>query len=157
MKTNLKFQHTERTHEGAISIPKGATAELRRTVMACMLFEDQFYESGIDSSIRMAALIKQVSFEDAAKIAIDAREKFKLRHAPLFIVRELLRTHKGRQVGDLIASVIQRPDELGELLALYWKENKNAPLPAQLKIGIARALKKFNEYSLAKWNYFWRR
>jgi 60 kDa SS-A/Ro ribonucleoprotein len=152
MKTNLKHQNAPRTHEGAISVNVSAAKELRRTVMANMLFEDTFYESGVDAATRMADLIKRVSFADAAQIAVDAREKFKLRHAPLFLVREILRLHKGRQVGDLIARVIQRPDECGELLALYWKDNKEAPLASQLKIGLARALKKFNEYQLAKWN-----
>jgi 60 kDa SS-A/Ro ribonucleoprotein len=153
MRTNLKTAaNAPRTHEGALSVDVSATKELRRTVMANMLFEDTFYESGVDAATRMADLIKRVPFADAAQIAIDAREKFKLRHAPLFLVREILRIHKGRQVGDLIARVIQRPDECGELLALYWKDKKDAPLTAQLKIGLARALKKFNEYQLAKWN-----
>lgn len=152
MRTNLKSVGTEKTHEGAPAISLSATAELRRTVMAAMLFEDSFYESGEESAARMKRLIKAVPFADAAQIAIDAREKMKLRHAPLFLLRELLRYHTGRQVGDLIARVIQRPDELGELLALYWKDGKDQPLPAQLKIGLARALKKFNAYQLAKWN-----
>jgi len=150
-KTNVK-RATVHTHESAPSVVSSAAKELRRTVMANMLFEDTFYESGVDAATRMATLIKQVSFQDAAQAAIDAREKFKLRHAPLFLVREILRLHKGRQVGDLIARVIQRPDECGELLALYWKDNKDAPLTAQLKVGLARALKKFSEYQLAKWN-----
>jgi hypothetical protein len=153
MRTNLKIPvNAPRTHEGALSIDVSAAKELRRTVMANMLFEDTFYESGIDAATRMADLIKRVSFADAAQTAVDAREKFKLRHAPLFLLREILRVHKGRQVGDLIARVIQRPDECGELLALYWKDKKDAPLTAQMKVGLARALKKFNEYQLAKWN-----
>lgn len=152
MRTNVKAQLTERTHEGAPAISVSAAKELRRSLMACMLFEDQFYESGEDSTARIAGLIKRTSFADAAQAAIDAREKSKLRHAPLFVVREMLRIHKGRQMGDLIARVIQRPDELGELLALYWKDGKDQPLTAQLKVGLARALKKFNEYQLAKWN-----
>lgn len=152
MRTNLKHQNAPRTHEGAISVTVSAAKELRRTVSACLLFEDTFYESGVDSATRMASLIKRVSFEDAAQIAVDAREKMKLRHAPLFLVREMLRIHKGRQMGDLIARVIQRPDECGELLALYWKDGKDQPLTAQLKIGLARALKKFNEYQLGKYN-----
>lgn len=152
MRTNLKTLGAERAHEGAISVSISPTAQLRRTVMACILFEDGFYESGEDAATRMRELLRKVSFSDAAQIAIDAREKMKLRHAPLFLVREMLRYHTGRQVGDLIARVIQRPDELGELLALYWKDGKDQPLTAQLKVGLARALKKFNAYQLAKWN-----
>lgn len=152
MRTNTKTLNTERTHEGAVSVSTSATNQLRRAVMACMLFEDGFYESGQDSAQRMRELIKAVPFDDAAQIAIEAREKMKLRHAPLFLVREMLRHHKGRQMGDLISRVIQRPDELGELLALYWKDGKDQPLTAQMKVGLARAFKKFNAYQLAKWN-----
>ena len=152
MRSNVKYQDPARTHEGAQSVTLSAANELRRTGMACLLFENGFYESGQDSATRMRGLIEKVTFEEAAQIAIDAREKMKLRHVPLFIVRELLRKHKGRQVGDLIARVIQRPDEMGELLAMYWADGKDQPLPAQVKIGLARALKKFTEYQLAKWN-----
>lgn len=152
MRTNTKTLNTARTHEGAVSHQTTPLNQLRRTVMANMLFENQFYESGEDSAKRMAELIKHVPFEEAAQVAIDAREKMKLRHAPLFLVRELLRQHKGRKVGDLIARVIQRPDELAELLALYWKDGKDQSLTSQMKIGLARALKKFSAYQLAKWN-----
>lgn len=152
MRTNVKYTPPFKTHEGAPAIAVSPIKELRRSLMACMLWEKGFYESGEDQATRMAGLIKRCSFEDVAQAAIDAREKFKLRHAPLFVVRELLRSHTGRKVGDLIARVIQRPDECGELLGLYWKDNAQAPLTSQLKTGLARALKKFNAYQLAKWN-----
>jgi TROVE domain len=153
MKSNLKHSGAARTHEGGLSTRQlSPAAELRRTVMACLLFEGTFYESGEDAAERMAGLVAKLSFEEAAQIAIEAREQMKLRHTPLFLTREILRHHSGRKVGDLIARVIQRPDELGELLALYWKDNNQQPLTAQLKVGLARALKKFSAYQLAKWN-----
>lgn len=151
MRTNVRTV-TAFTHEGAPSVQSSPAKELRRSIMACMLFEDGFYEAGQDHATRVSDLCKRVSFADLAQTAVDAREKFKLRHAPLLLVREAVRYHKGRQVGDLIARVIQRPDELGELLAMYWKDNKEAPLTAQLKIGLARAIKKFTPYQLAKYN-----
>ncbi len=152
-RTNVKPKApVARTHEGAPSPKSTALKELRRTLMACMLWEDSFYESGESAADRIRGLVKQVTFMEAATAAIDARERFKLRHAPLLVVRELVRIHNGRQVGDLIARVIQRPDEATELLSLYWKEKPGAPLANQLKIGLARALKKFNEYELAKWD-----
>lgn len=58
--------------------------------------------------------------------------------------------HKGL-VGKLLEEVIQRPDELTEFLAIYWKDGK-CPLSNQVKIGLGNAFKKFNEYSLAKYN-----
>ncbi len=51
----------------------------------------------------------------------------------------------------LLERVIQRPDELTEYLAIYWKDGKT-PISAQSKLGLARAFVKFNEYSLAKYN-----
>jgi 60 kDa SS-A/Ro ribonucleoprotein len=42
--------------------------------------------------------------------------------------------------------VIQRPDELTEFLAIYWKDGRQ-PLSAQVKKGLARAFRKFNEYA----------
>lgn len=153
MKTNTrKTAPSARTHEGGPS-PKGfAARELRRTVMAHMLWEDTFYESGKDAAARIQLLVAQVPFPTVAQIAVDAREKMKLRHVPLFVVREAIRAHRGvgKPMGDLIARVIQRPDEIGELLALYWKDGKDQPLTWQMKLGLARALKKFPEYALAK-------
>jgi hypothetical protein len=61
-------------------------------------------------------------------------------------------------VGETISAVIKRADELAEILAIYWKDNpkqptgKNAKVPRQLKAGIAKAFRKFNEYQLGKWN-----
>jgi hypothetical protein len=152
MKTNVKGKSDLKTHEGAPSPLVSATKELRRAVMACMLWEDQFYESGESIADRIAGLIKKVSFKDAAQVAIDAREKFKLRHVPLLVLREMLRKHKGHEMGELITRVIQRADEMGELLSIYWKDGKDQPLTAQLKVGLARAFKKFPEYQLAKYN-----
>lgn len=152
MKTNTRGSAQHKTHEGAPSPGVTPLKELRRAVMACMLFEDQFYESGEDIAKRIGNLVKWVSFKDAAQVAIDAREKFKLRHAPLFVLREMVRQHHGREMGELITRVIQRADEMGELLALYWKDGKDQPLTAQLKVGLARAFKKFPEYQLAKYN-----
>jgi hypothetical protein len=52
-------------------------------------------------------------------------------------------------MGDLIAKVIQRADEVSELLALWWKSGKR-PIPKQMKRGIGLALNNFNAYHLAK-------
>lgn len=151
-KTNVKTKSALKTHEGAEAPVVNAYKGLRRAVMACMLWEDQFYESGVDIVDRIKHLVPKVTFAEAAQVAIDAREKFKLRHVPLLVVREMLRIHKGRQMGDVIARIIQRPDEMGELLSLYQKDGKDQPLTAQLKVGLARAFKKFNEYALSKWD-----
>ena len=81
----------------------------------------------------------------------------KLRHAPLLVVREMARHEKHRVlVADTLARVIQRPDEMTELLAIYWADalgqRKRQPVSAQVKKGLARALTKFDAYQLAKYD-----
>lgn len=140
------------THEGAKAVRIGADLELKRSLMACMLWEDTFYESGEAIADRIAALIPQVDPIKVKEMAIEARSKMKLRHVPLLIAREMCRhtSHKG-YVAETLSEIIQRPDELTEFLAIYWKDKKQ-PLTAQVKKGLAKAFTKFNEYSLAKYN-----
>jgi len=152
MKTNVRVKSDVVTHEGAPARRIGALAELRRSVMACMLWEDQFYEDGASIADRIKALAKQVAPDELAELALEARTRFKLRHAPLLLVRELARNAKGRIVGDAIFNVIQRADEPAEFLSLYWQDGKDQPLSAQVKKGLARALRKFSAYQLAKYN-----
>lgn len=142
------------THEGAKASHIKPSDELRRTVMACMLWESGFYESGEAVADRLKRLVPLCNPHDVAEIAIEAREKQHLRHAPLLLVRELARDSK-RCADGLIANtlcrVIQRADELAEFLAMYWSEGRK-PLAKQVKKGLACAFGKFNEYALAKYN-----
>jgi hypothetical protein len=141
------------THEGAV-VNKITNAEelLRRTVMACMLWEDTFYEDGKDVASRITEYISHISPERVAEIAIEARTQMKLRHVPLLIVRQMARLDSHKYlVAKTLNEVIQRPDELTEFLAIYWKDKKET-LSAQVKKGLALAFKKFDEYALAKYN-----
>lgn len=141
-----------RTHEGAVVSHINPQQELERTVMACMLWEKSFYESGVAIAERIKNLIPKVVPDKVAEIAINARNKQYLRHVPLLIAREMARlaTHK-HLVADVLIKIIQRPDELAEFLSIYWMD-KRQPLSAQVKKGLAVAFKKFNEYSLQKYN-----
>lgn len=142
----------KRTHGGARASIVSAEEQLRRSVMACLLWEDTFYESGDQIAVRIANLIKQVDPKIVASIAVEARTAQKLRHVPLLIAREMARlpNHKGF-VSHLLPEIIQRPDELSEFLAIYWKDGK-CPISAQVKKGLASAFGNFNEYQLAKYN-----
>src|ERR1700745_3620389 len=78
-----------RTHEGAIATRFPPEQALRRTLMNCLLWEDQFYEDGVSLADRIKALVAQVQPERGAALAIAAREQMKLRQAPLLVVREM--------------------------------------------------------------------
>jgi len=138
------------THEGAIAKHINPELQLRRSVMACMLWEKSFYEDGQSIADRIEDSIKAIKNKDIVRdIAIEARETFKLRHVPLLLARILAK--EGYPVKDLLERIIQRPDEITEFLAIYWKNGKE-PLSNQVKKGLAKAFLKFNEYQLAKYN-----
>jgi 60 kDa SS-A/Ro ribonucleoprotein len=140
------------THEGAVAQKVDAKTELRRTILTCMLWEDTFYEKGSNIAQRIAALSAENKPETVAALAREARDNMQLRHAPLFLVRELARRKgAGPLVAETLEHVIQRADELGEFVALYWKEKKQ-PLSAGVKRGLAKAFTKFDAYQLAKYD-----
>jgi 60 kDa SS-A/Ro ribonucleoprotein len=148
------------THEGAKAKRFTPEQELKRALMNCLLWEDQFYEDGVAIAERMKGLVPLVDAAKVSELAIEAREQMKLRHAPLLIVREMARheTHRGL-VADTLARIVQRPDELTEFLAIYWadalgplQQRKKQPVSAQVKKGLARAVAKFDAYQLAKYD-----
>lgn len=151
------------TFEGGAAVDRGPLVALQRSVMACMLWEDDFYESGEEIGDRIARLVSQVSCLDAVSIAVSARNSMKLRHAPLLVMAAACKAHSGNRspgslLSDGIEKVVQRPDELAEFLAIVAKVNNVGPrdlkrvLSNQVRKGLAKAFGKFDEYQLAKWN-----
>lgn len=152
-KLNTAKRHSLRTEEGAPAKHINAEMQLRRTVMACLLWENQFYENGESVADRIETLCFHPSITPAilSAIAIEARQKHNLRHVPLLVAACMAKRFGGKVTGDTIYEIIQRPDELCEFLAVYWRKGK-CSLSAQVKIGLARAFRKFDEYQLAKYN-----
>lgn len=143
------------TAEGARAAHITPVQQLRRLVMSCILWEDNFYIDGKSVADLIKQSVHAVPLADAGAIAVEARTKMKLRHVPLLIAREMARHPKlktnPKAVSETISTIIQRPDELSEFVAIYWKDGKQ-PLSKQVKLGLAKAFQKFNEYSLAKYN-----
>ena len=155
MKLNiLKLAHPTRprTHEGAPAVAVSPEFALRRSVLACMLWEDEFYEDGVAIAGRIRELVPRVEAAKVAALAVEARSVMKLRHAPLLLVREMARhaTHRAL-VAETLAQVIQRADELAEFVTIYWADGR-APLSGQVKKGLAAAFPRFDEYALAKYD-----
>jgi hypothetical protein len=155
MKLNiLKLSHLARprTYERAPAAALTPEQQLRRSVLACMLWEDEFYESGATIVSRIRELVPQVAPATVAALTIEARSSMKLRHVPLLLVREMARhaTHRSL-VSETLAAVIQRADELSEFVGIYWASGKQ-PLSGQVKKGLAAAFPRFDEYALAKYD-----
>lgn len=140
-----------KTHEGAKAVSLEPIKELRRTVMAALLWEDSFYENGESVAQRVQKLVPTCRAAEVANLALEARTGGKLRHMPLMLMRELMRHPASPKMADELAAVIKRADELTEFLAIYWKDGR-CPLSHQTKKGLAQAFKKFDAYQLAKYN-----
>lgn len=139
-----------KTHEGAPAKNISVLDQLRRSVLSCFLWENEFYEDGQQISKRIESLADKVSADKLAALAIEARKTHNLRHVPLLLLCCL--TKKGGSVvSETIGQVISRADELSELLAVYWRNGKT-PISKQMKLGLAQAFQKFDEYALAKYN-----
>src|SRR5512146_3387568 len=116
------------THEGGLAANITPLQALRRAVLSCMLWEDEFYEDGVSIAERIAALVPQVDATAVMDLTIAARHQFKLRHAPLLLVARMARLpdHK-RLVAHTLEQVIERADELSEFVAVYALLNGVAP------------------------------
>jgi hypothetical protein len=147
--SNLAPPHT---YEGAPAALISPEAALRRSVLASMLWENEFYESGQTIAARIRELVPRVEPAVVSALAVEARTRMKLRHAPLLLVREMARypTHR-MLVAETLVRIIQRADELAEFIAIYWADGR-VPLSAQVKKGLAAAFTNFDEYALAKYN-----
>ncbi len=155
MKTNVHVPVY--THEGAKSTKLTPIQELKRTVMACMLWEDNFYEDGKSVCDRIVELCKNVSKMEIIYLAGVAHDRGFLRHIPLFLTVQALKKKDDslkscpNVISNHVARICSRPDQMTEFLSLYWKEGKK-PLANQLKKGLALAFNKFDEYQLQKYN-----
>ncbi len=154
MRTNTK-RASLTTHEGARAHHISVLAQLRRSVLSCLLWESEFYEDGVEIGKRIADLTAQCVPEDVAALAVEARERMHLRHVPLLLLRELARHPQIKDRPQLLSKtmgkVLQRADEPAEFLALYWKDKKQ-PLSKQVKRGLAWSMRRFSEYELAKYS-----
>ncbi len=162
MKLNTKTPQAKVfTHEGGEAYAHMTPMQqLRRTVMACLLWEDTFYEDGKSVAARIKELSCQVfPSEDLAALAVECRHTHNLRHVSLLLLAALCQRASGSSlVSDTIFKVISRADELAEFVAVYAEVNGVTPgtvkkkLSAQAKKGLARAFGKFDEHQLAKYN-----
>lgn len=155
MRKNVKEKAnrlTELTHEGGIAYSVSNLQQLRRSLLSCFLWENEFYEDGEQIAKRIKDTAEKVDPKKVAALAIEARTKFNLRHAPLLLLEVLSRTASGTRIlSDTMPEVIKRADELAEFLAIYWGKKKH-PLSAQVKLGLAKAFNNFDAYQIAKYN-----
>jgi hypothetical protein len=164
MEVNMKFNFNTKkenetiNYEGAKAFKLTPKMELY-TAVATAGLSDQFYEKADDKLKRICDLIEKNDAAFVAKLAVYVREKMHLRSIPLVLTVELAKHYNGDAlISKLTNRVIQRADEITELLAYYAlaNERKNVKqlnkLSKQLQKGLAEAFNKFDEYQFAKYN-----
>lgn len=117
------------------------------------------YEKGDDRLERIKSLIDKNDPEFVAKLAVYARKDMHLRSVPLVLATELAKEISGSDlVSRTVDGVVQRADEITELLAYYQLSNKRTEtkklnrLSKQIQKGLAKSFNRFDEYQFAKYN-----
>ncbi|MCO4292719.1 hypothetical protein NF867_07585 [Solitalea sp. MAHUQ-68] len=97
--------------------------ELYSRVVTATL-EDTFYEAKDNRAGLIRDLIKNVNAEFVGKLAIYTREKMHLRSIPLVLAVEMAKQNSGNTLtGKVVERIIQRADELTEMLSCYQMAN----------------------------------
>lgn len=160
MKFNLLTRKKKQVtnYEGAKSIKLSPEMELYSAVVTAGL-GNKFYTSEEERISRIRALICQTDPEFVAKLAVYARTKMNLRSIPLVLITELAKIHQGDSlVSSTVTSVIQRADEITELLACYTLANERTrykklnKLSKQIQKGLGNSFNRFDAYQFAKYD-----
>jgi 60 kDa SS-A/Ro ribonucleoprotein len=145
-------------HENAIAFPMTPEYELYAAVVTTGL-NVSFYEKDSTRLQRIQDLIQKSNPVFVAKLAVYTRNEMNLRTLPLVLVVELAKIYSGDSlVSKMIEKVIQRADEITELLAYYQMANQRTDikklnrLSKQIQKGLSHAFNKFDEYQFAKYN-----
>ncbi|RPF32589.1 TROVE domain-containing protein [Streptomyces sp. TLI_185] len=150
-----------RSYEGGRGRERDARSELFLLAVANFVSQQTFYESGAARDDRFARLVRQLAVEDptwTAALLGWLRGEGNLRTASLVGAAEYVKARLDAGATDgpsnrqVVASVLQRPDEPGELLA-YWTTMYGRSVPKPVKRGIADAVRRlYSGKSLLKYD-----
>lgn len=153
-----KAKKTVANYEGAKAYRMTPEYELYAAVVTTGL-NNSFYETGNKRLERIKSLIKKCNPEFVAKLAIYARNTMYMRSVPLVLSVELAKETSGHSiVSKTVNGVVQRADEIAELLAYYQLANQRTGvkklnrLSKQIQKGLMQSFNKFDEYQFAKYN-----
>lgn len=129
------------------------------TAVVTSALHDNFYETGNERLLRIRELMKSCPSDFIAKLAVYTRTKMHLRSVSLVLLVELAKRndHSGI-LANAVYQVVQRADEITELLAYYELANQRVGvkklnrLSKQVQKGLARSFNKFDAYQFAKYD-----
>ncbi len=152
-------QHASgRTYENGAGYARDAKSELFLLAVTNMVGEATFYEAAGDRDSRFAQLIRDAAVADTAWVSGFLgwlRAEANMRSAALVGAAEAAKAMVAAGLPgsrQMIASVLQRADEPGELLA-YWTSRYGRAIPKPVKRGVADAIGRlYTEYALLKYD-----
>lgn len=149
-----KKQGTNRVqnYEGETAYKLSPKLELY-TMVCTSVMHNQFYRDNDEWMDRLRTLMVDIKPRFIANLAAYAREKMYLRTIPMVLMVELAKT--GRAKPEWVSRVIQRADELYEILGYYQQANERTDLKKlshAIKKGVGYAFNKFDAYQFAKYN-----
>ncbi|MDI3404869.1 TROVE domain-containing protein [Streptomyces cavernicola] len=152
---------TLRTYEGGRGTERDARSELFLLSIANFVAQQTFYEDGTARDDRFAQLVHRLAVEDpewTAGLLAWLRGEGNLRTAALVGAAEYVKARldagatEGPSNRQVIASVLRRPDEPGELLG-YWTATYGRAVPKPVKRGVADAVRRlYHGKSLLKYD-----
>ncbi|MCF3137146.1 TROVE domain-containing protein [Streptomyces olivochromogenes] len=150
-----------RTYQGGRGHERDARSELFLLAVSNFVSQRTFYESGADRDTRFARLLRELAVTDpswTAGLLGWLRGEGGMRTASVVGAAEYVhaRLAAGATGGpsnrQVVASVLQRPDEPGELLA-YWTATYGRNIPKPVKRGVADAVRRlYHGKSLLKYD-----
>jgi len=148
-------------YEGGMGFNVDPLTELYMRAATCLVGEPKFYESADFADqelIRATHKVLETNPEFVLQLAVYCRERMHLRSVPLVLCAEYANMAPGTvpNARKYITRVIQRADELYEIIAYQFERNKISPrktkLPMVIKAGVRDAFQKFDQYALGKYN-----
>ncbi|MGW6060217.1 TROVE domain-containing protein [Streptomyces sp. NPDC055189] len=152
---------TAPTHEGVRGRMRDPRSELFLLAVANFVSQQTFYETGAARDHRFAALVRRLAVEDpewVAGLLGWLRGEGNMRTASIVGAAEYVKARldagatEGPANRQVVASVLRRPDEPGELLG-YWTATYGRNIPKPVKRGIADAVRRlYGEKALLKYD-----
>ncbi|MEV6649567.1 TROVE domain-containing protein [Streptomyces sp. NPDC051219] len=149
------------THQGGLGFLRDARSELFPLAVANFVSQKSFYESPGARDDRFTALVRKLAVEDphwTAGLLAWLRGDGNMRTASIVGAAEYVKARldvsaeSGPTNRQVVASVLRRADEPGELLA-YWTSQYGRNVPKPVKRGIADAVQRlYNGKSLLKYD-----
>ncbi|MFF9282300.1 TROVE domain-containing protein [Streptomyces griseosporeus] len=139
-----------RTHEGGRGRERDPRSELFLLAVSHLVSQQTFYESGTARDQRFVNLVRELAVADpswTAGLLGWLRGEGNIRTAAVVGAAEYVKARLDAGATDgpanrqVVASVLRRPDEPGELLA-YWTATYGRAVPKPVKRGIADAVRR---------------